>query len=278
MNRSHAFLFDLQNGTRFIAKKLLIVPVVVSLVCFELELRQKEEILLQAQYAPTLPTLGDFALYLFGGMKPYVPNPDEPFLFPVAWFLIFGICLFLTLSYPIHDRETYGKMVVVYSGSRTKWWLAKCAWIFAATVLYFVWCWIVLVTDCLLYGGQFTFEISPYMRDIFQLSDAFPTEEWNMRNVLVLLPPLIAFSLGMLQMLLTLWFRPIICFLITAVLMLASAYFSVPVLIGNYALCIRSNEIFPGGFSFISGVGYAAILSLLCIWIGKQRFLKYDLY
>ena len=91
MNRSHAFLFDLQNGTRFIAKKLLIVPVVVSLVCFELELRQKEEILLQAQYAPTLPTLGDFALYLFGGMKPYVPNPDEPFLFPVAWFLIFGI-------------------------------------------------------------------------------------------------------------------------------------------------------------------------------------------
>lgn len=136
MNRSNPFRFDLRNGIRFIAKKFLVLPLLVSLVCFEFMLRLRETASLNHQYAGAQPTLGDFAMYLFGGMKPYIPNPDEPFLFPVSWFLVFGICLFLTLYYPVYDRDTFGKMVIVYSGSRTKWWTAKCAWIIVATFLY----------------------------------------------------------------------------------------------------------------------------------------------
>lgn len=82
---------------------------------------------------------------------------------------------------------------------------------------------------------------------------------------------------GILQMLLTLWFRPIICFLISAIIMLASAYFCAPVFIVNYAFCIRSNEILTNGFSFTFGVLYALALSLLCILIGRRRFQNFDL-
>lgn len=106
MNRSNPFRFDLRNGIRFIAKKFLVLPLLVSLVCFEFMLRLRETASLNHQYAGAQPTLGDFAMYLFGGMKPYIPNPDEPFLFPVSWFLVFGICLFLTLYYPVYDRDT----------------------------------------------------------------------------------------------------------------------------------------------------------------------------
>lgn len=117
MNRSNPFRFDLRNGIRFIAKKFLVLPLLVSLVCFEFMLRLRETASLNHQYAGAQPTLGDFAMYLFGGMKPYIPNPDEPFLFPVSWFLVFGICLFLTLYYPVYDRDTFGKMVIVYSAA-----------------------------------------------------------------------------------------------------------------------------------------------------------------
>lgn len=223
MNRSNPFRFDLRNGIRFIAKKFLVLPLLVSLVCFEFMLRLRETASLNHQYAGAQPTLGDLAMYLFGGMKPYIPNPDEPFLFPVSWFLVFGICLFLTLYYPVYDRDTFGKMVIVYSGSRTKWWTAKCAWIIVATFLYFFLCWILLIINCLLYGGQFTLSVSPYMSDIFLLRETVPPDQWNVCHVLLLMPPLIASSFGILQMLLTLWFRPIICFLISAILMLASA-------------------------------------------------------
>lgn len=262
---------------RFVAKKFLIVPFFVSLVCFEFTLRLKETILLNPQYADVQPTLGDFAMYLFGGMKPYVPNPDEPFLFPVSWFLIFGICLFLTLYYPVHDRENFGKMVIAYSGSRTKWWMSKCAWIITATAAYFSGCWIVLIVNCLIYGGQFTLSVSPYMCDIFLLGETVPPTQWNVGHVLLFMPPLIASACGILQMLLTLWFRPIICFLISAIIMLASAYFCAPVFIVNYAFCIRSNEILTNGFSFTFGVLYALALSLLCILIGRRRFQNFDL-
>ena len=176
MNRSNPFRFDLRNGIRFIAKKFLVLPLLVSLVCFEFMLRLRETASLNHQYAGAQPTLGDFAMYLFGGMKPYFPNPDEPFLFPVSWFLVFGICLFLTLYYPVYDRDTFGKMVIVYSGSRTKWWTAKCAWIIVATFLYFFLCWILLLINCLLYGGQFTLSVSPYMSDIFLLRETVPVE------------------------------------------------------------------------------------------------------
>lgn len=201
MNRSNPFRFDLRNGIRFIAKKFLVLPLLVSLVCFEFMLRLRETASLNHQYAGAQPTLGDFAMYLFGGMKPYIPNPDEPFLFPVSWFLVFGICLFLTLYYPVYDRDTFGKMVIVYSGSRTKWWTAKCAWIIVATFLYFFLCWILLLINCLLYGGQFTLSVSPYMSDIFLLRETVPPDQWNVCHVLLLMPPLIASSFGILQIL-----------------------------------------------------------------------------
>lgn len=200
MNRSNPFRFDLRNGIRFIAKKFLVLPLLVSLVCFEFMLRLRETASLNHQYAGAQPTLGDFAMYLFGGMKPYFPNPDEPFLFPVSWFLVFGICLFLTLYYPVYDRDTFGKIVIVYSGSRTKWWTAKCAWIIVATFLYFFLCWILLLINCLLYGGQFTLSVSPYMSDIFLLRETVPPDQWNVCHVLLLMPPLIASSFGILQM------------------------------------------------------------------------------
>lgn len=278
MNKSKLFLFDLRSGIRFVVKKLLIVPVFVSLVCFEFTLRLKEINLLNPQYVDVQPTLGDFAIYLFGGMKPYIPNPDEPFLFPVSWFLVFGICLFLTLYYPVHDRETFGKMVIAYSGSRTKWWFSKCAWIITATAVYFICCWIILGINCLIYGGDFTLSVSFYMGDIFLLSETVPPEQWDVHHVLLFMPPLIASACGILQMLLTLWFRPIICFLMSAIIMLASAYFCTPIFIVNYAFCIRSNEILPNGFSFTVGILYALALSLLCMLIGRHRFQNFDLF
>lgn len=51
MNRSNPFRFDLRNGIRFIAKKFLVLPLLVSLVCFEFMLRLRETASLNHQYA-----------------------------------------------------------------------------------------------------------------------------------------------------------------------------------------------------------------------------------
>ena len=59
MNRSNPFRFDLRNGIRFIAKKFLVLPLLVSLVCFEFMLRLRETASLNHQYAGAQPTLGE---------------------------------------------------------------------------------------------------------------------------------------------------------------------------------------------------------------------------
>lgn len=144
-------------------------------------------------------------------MKPYFPNPDEPFLFPVSWFLVFGICLFLTLYYPVYDRDTFGKWssyipAAAQSGGRPN-------------------------VPGLSLQPSFTFPVLdppphqlpavrrsiypfcfPLYERYFLLRETVPPDQWNVCHVLLLMPPLIASSFGILQMLLTLWFRPIICF------------------------------------------------------------------
>lgn len=95
MNRSNPFRFDLRNGIRFIAKKFLVLPLLVSLVCFEFMLRLRETASLNHQYAGAQPTLGDFAMYLFGGMKPYIriQTNHSCFLFLGFWSLEFACFL-----------------------------------------------------------------------------------------------------------------------------------------------------------------------------------------
>ena len=55
MNRSNPFRFDLRNGIRFIAKKFLVLPLLVSLVCFEFMLRLRETASLYSESRRAIP-------------------------------------------------------------------------------------------------------------------------------------------------------------------------------------------------------------------------------
>ncbi|MFR3973878.1 MAG: hypothetical protein ACLTZH_11765 [Subdoligranulum sp.] len=89
MNRSNPFRFDLRNGIRFIAKKFLVLPLLVSLVCFEFMLRLRETASLNHQYAGAQPTLGDFAMYLFWRHETLYSESRRTI--PVSCFLVSGL-------------------------------------------------------------------------------------------------------------------------------------------------------------------------------------------
>ena len=73
-------------------------------------------------------TFGNHLLYLFQGIDEYIPSPDEPFDFPSMWMLVFLCGNLLTLTYPLRDLEGIGQQILVRSGRREYWWLAKCGW------------------------------------------------------------------------------------------------------------------------------------------------------
>lgn len=77
--------FDIIHGFAATWKVFLWEILLASFVTFDFWRQSKH---LQ-EAAGTPRTLGDFALYAFGGMKEYIPSPYEPFRFPTLWMLIF---------------------------------------------------------------------------------------------------------------------------------------------------------------------------------------------
>ena len=71
-------------------------------------------------------TVTEIVMFIFNGMKEFVPGSEEPFSFPIMWMVIFVLLLFFTLYYPYNDIMGYGKNVLIASTSRTVWWLSKC--------------------------------------------------------------------------------------------------------------------------------------------------------
>lgn len=226
-------------------------------------------------------TVGDYFYYVFAGMSPFTPNGTTAFRFPALWMLIMVLALFLVLYYPYYDLMGYGKQVLVYSRSRTGWWLSKCVWVTGSILLYFVLLWVVILGFSLVSHASLSLSVSPYMRGLDPTLTLLPEEYLAAGDTLgwtlVGMPLAVAVTLGLVQMCLSLLIRPLYSFCGMIALLLASAYFLHPALPGNYAMALRSDYILPNGVSASTGAILCAGLSLLAIIVGAIVFSRYDI-
>ena len=90
-------------------------------------------------------------IYLFQGMDEYVATPDKAFEFPAMWILIFLCGNALTLTYPLRDLEGVGQQLLIRSGRRRHWWLAKCGWEIVSSVVYLLLLWLGVLCYCAIF-------------------------------------------------------------------------------------------------------------------------------
>ncbi|MFR5557302.1 MAG: hypothetical protein ACLTKE_11125 [Coprococcus sp.] len=50
-------------------------------------------------------------MYLYGGMKEYIPTTGNPFQFPTMWIAIFLFSSFAVLNYPMKDLQNMGTQI-----------------------------------------------------------------------------------------------------------------------------------------------------------------------
>ena len=105
-------------------------------------------------------TFGNHLLYLFQGIDEYIPSPDEPFDFPSMWLLVFLCGNLLTLTYPLRDLEGIGQQILVRSGRREYWWLAKCGWEIVSSFGYLLMLALGVLSYCLVFRIPIKAEIS----------------------------------------------------------------------------------------------------------------------
>ena len=269
------FHLDFRRGIHTVWKLYLCEAMLFALLCVDFWNRSR---IFLDLYPGTFRSLGDLALYIFGGMKKFIPTPGAVFPFPTVWLLMMALACFSSLWYPLEDLYGFGKTLLTACQSRKRWYLAKAMWCGVTVSLYFALGWVVLLLGCLAMGGKFTWTISPYMMELMEITDVASTvEEWRLTLQLTLLPWLVAVTLSQLQLCLSLWMQPVLGWVVSIVALLSSAYYASPLLLGNYAMALRDQQVLADGVIWQVGALYCMGLLLLCVLAGLISFQHTDI-
>lgn len=268
--------YDIKNGFRSTGKRYL-AAAVAFIIMFACSLIVINGYNVQAK--PVVPVdvnLGNTLLYAFGGMDEYVPDGQTPFRIPAFWLLAYLLLAYITLYYPYDDLDEFGQNILVRSRGRVLWWLSKCVWNLLSVVCYFLLAWAIFALGCLAAGGSLSMELSSEICIICKV-EADHTLPPALIPQMLLLPLLIMAGLNLFQMALSLFIKPFYSFIVTAAILLLSAYYLSPVCIGNYAMPLRSHMILSNGVGLNTGLLVAVILTAVSVIAGGIVFRKRDI-
>lgn len=272
------FLFDLKNGMLKKYKGYLISAGLALFFCLEL----LNKLRIMKYFSVSLYAgFSEYLLYIFGGVKQYIPtSSNNPFQFPAIWMLVNILLLFITLNYPFQDMQSAGQQILIRTKGRTKWWLSKCLWNISCTVFYYLILCGVVFLFCLLLGLPITFTVNNgFLLDMFDMrsSQNLIGSVFTVGFRYFILVFLVMGSISLAQMALSLFIKPIFSFFICSIFLLLSSYFLSPVFLGNYAMVVRNDQVIANGISFTVGIVYSLTLAALSVIVGLIYFKRYDI-
>lgn len=223
-------------------------------------------------------TLGEYFMYLYGGIKRYVPAPGEPFKVPYLWLLNHLLVLYFTLNYAHADLNGFGQQTIYRSGGRLNWWLSKCSWQVIAICMYYFVSWAVPVLLAVASQETIALDITQNVHLYLDFGETLiPFEKINLSMELTLMPLLFTVSMGLLQLTLSIIIKPVFAYIISATICIMSSHTQSALLLGNYAMAARCNRVISDGMNSNIGIFSMVILSLVCVIIGALRFRRYDI-
>lgn len=271
--------FDIRNGMMR-NPMLFVVPVIVTLIaCFALS--NNVSSLNEVGYfgAEKKGTFADYIMFIYGGMDKYVPDLSDPFVFPVRWVIVFLTLSFITSNYPYKDMQGFGQQILLRTQGRTVWWLSKCGWNILCSLVYHCLIFGTAALFCLAVKGSLFGEINKDLQyAVFEVGRGnvlLDDTPWPF--AILVIPVLISLGINLLQMTLSLFVKPIFSFFLIAFLMISSAYFMSPYLIGNYAMPIRCGMVIKDGVGIAIGLAISSVLIIISVGVGMIRFHYYDI-
>lgn len=226
----------------------------------------------------TYCTYGDYFLYIFGGMKEYIPIPGEPFQVPYLWLINHIGVLYFTLHYMHDDLEGFGQQVIVRSDGRRAWWLSKCVWNVTVVMIFYILAWGTMFLCASCHGAAPNLDISPFMPELMVVGPEMIVDTgWRAALEITIMPLLVTMAMSLFQMLLCLLIRPTFSYIISVVLFISSAYYLSPYLFGNYSMALRSDGIISNGVALADGICLYFIVMVLSIVLGIIIFQKINI-
>ena len=227
-----------KNRTR----KVCFIPFIFILLGFCIYVVYQCRESMESGLIEDMPTTGDMILFIFRGMREYVPELDPVFLIPVTWLLIQLYIAFVIGGYAYEDLGAYGQQFLLRS-----------------TIF-----------------GRFSLQLTPDIGYILSDIDVTMITEKQMVLHLVVLPMMTSLNMSFIQMLLSLWIKPTLSFVFVMSYMTISAYWATPVMIGNYSMILRFSPIVTGGIRPSTALWMEGIVFFLFVLASRVLMRRYD--
>ncbi|MDD2362654.1 MAG: hypothetical protein PHH84_06840 [Oscillospiraceae bacterium] len=220
-------------------------------------------------------SFADIWIYTFRGMEVYTPSENSKFVIPGFWLLLQVYFSYLVSFWPYTNISGHGHQVLLRCQSRWKWWIGKCLWVGMSTIGYYLIGAVTLLLCVWLNGGQADLNVHNDILSAFQIPMDGYTASWLLG--IFILPVLASLTLGMIQLVLQFCVGPMITLIIAVAILVSSAFFSNPLLIGNQAMIWRYAFITPHEIDFLPSLIIDAILIIAAFILGGWRFSRYDI-
>lgn len=259
------FSYDLTCGFRQNAIK---IAAGVILLCFLCAMTA-----LQFNFFDVESSFTGYVAGILSGAAEHTPQEGGDFAPPVSWLVLNLFGLFLTCTYLVSDLRASGKYVMLLSANRAKWWLSKCLWIIMCSLLYYVALYLIILAGCLVIGSGIAAESS----QVFDYLGLTMIDS-NVELLNMLLLPVVAFAaMALLQATVSLMTGPVIGYGVSIILLVLSAYFKLPWLIGNFMMLARLSPFVQDGLNPITGYIISLSVTLLAIAAGTLLIKNRDI-
>lgn len=269
--------YDLVNGTLKECGKYMLSVLLFLVFCIGFVFTKGKGLETQ--------NFGNLLFFMTAGMEEYVLTPGNVFRFPALWMLLLLLPLYITLYYPFNDLTEYGKNVLVNSKSRYAWWFSKCVWAVASVFLYFALLWSVSILFCLCTQADFSLGVSkellyrmiPHLRYTVYQTTGDVVSESMLAIQMFIMPPLLVAALSVLQMTVSLFIKPFFSFCINVGVLVLSAYYLHPIMLGNYAMSQRNGLLIENGINVYFGILFSVVVLAVAGIVGAVVFKTYDI-
>ncbi len=219
----------------------------------------------------------EYFAYILKGMDVYSFNLSHAFLMPTLWVLFHMIYLFQVGQYPTENLNGFGKQIILKINNKKLWFFSKCAWLLFSAVFYYLLLACGIIIYRLLKGKLVFFKFSDLSLHLFSV-DLRLFSNVQIILWLTIIPILVLFCLGLLQMIISINIATIFGTLISFALIISSAYFYLPIFIGNYAMLKRTNTVIGGFVNLPNAFIIISIYILILIICGVCLFNRKEFY
>ena len=270
-------IFDVKHG---IVRKLplLFIPILLAIITFVDFYMTATWFNQSAADMEITISYVDYWFFIYGGMKEYIVSPDQPFIFPVIWNIMILLICFIVLNYSYQDMNRFGRQIIVQTGSRTLWWISKCLWTTLWVILYHAVIIVVSMFAAVLMDIPINNKVNKELICYFYRieSENFMLDGTSVPVYVLLLPILFVIVIAIIQLMLSLFIKPMFAYMLVMAICIISAYIQSPFIIGNYGMLVRLDWC-SEGVPIIEGGIILVVLGIVALLMGLFRFKKYDI-